>query len=321
MKHTRLGRTGLQVSRLCLGTMTFGLQCDEPTSRRDHGPRRRRAAITFFDTADVYPLGGDRTNGRPHRGDRRPLAQGPARAIHPRHEVLRTLGPGALGPGQLAQAHPRRGRRIAAPAADRLHRPLPAARPRPGNADRRDAAARSTTSCARARCATSAARTSSPTSWRGRSAAARRWASCASTPCSRATTCCSARSNASCLPLCAEEGIGVIPYNPIAGGLLTGKHDRAERATREGSRFTLGTAAQRTRTGTGTKACSRPSSRLRPLAAEAGMPLPQMAVAWVLANPAITAPIVGASRPEQLDDTLAAAETPLPDAQAATWTN
>jgi len=33
VKHTRLGRTGLQVSRLCLGTMTFGLQCDEPTSR------------------------------------------------------------------------------------------------------------------------------------------------------------------------------------------------------------------------------------------------------------------------------------------------
>jgi aryl-alcohol dehydrogenase (NADP+) len=41
------------------------------------------------------------------------------------------------------------------------------------------------------------------------------------------------------------------------------------------------------------------------------MSLPQMAVAWVMANPAITAPIIGASRPEQLDDTLKAAETPM----------
>ena len=51
--------------------------------------------------------------------------------------------------------------------------------------------------------------------------------------------------------------------------------------------------------------------QLRPIAADAGMTLPQMAVAWVLANPAITAPIIGASRPEQLNDTLKAAETPL----------
>jgi aryl-alcohol dehydrogenase (NADP+) len=57
MQYTRFGRTGLHVSRLCLGTMTFGLQCDEPASHAildaaaDHG-------ITFLDTADVYPLGG-----------------------------------------------------------------------------------------------------------------------------------------------------------------------------------------------------------------------------------------------------------------------
>ena len=63
--------------------------------------------------------------------------------------------------------------------------------------------------------------------------------SCASTRCSPATTCCSARSSASCCRLCEEEGIGVIPYNPIAGGLLTGKHDR-ESPPPEGTRFTLG---------------------------------------------------------------------------------
>ncbi len=57
MRHTKLGRTGLTVSRLCLGTMTFGHQCDEATSFAilDHAAD---AGITFLDTADVYPLGG-----------------------------------------------------------------------------------------------------------------------------------------------------------------------------------------------------------------------------------------------------------------------
>src|SRR5262245_11851062 len=57
MRHVRLGRTGLHVSRLCLGTMTFGLQCDEPTSRAILD-RALEAGITFLDTSDVYPQGG-----------------------------------------------------------------------------------------------------------------------------------------------------------------------------------------------------------------------------------------------------------------------
>jgi aryl-alcohol dehydrogenase (NADP+) len=53
--------------------------------------------------------------------------------------------------------------------------------------------------------------------------------------------------------------------------------------------------------------------KLRPLAHSAGMTMAQMSVAWVLANPAITAPIVGASRPEQLNDAVRAVANPLPD--------
>ncbi|MCA9851081.1 MAG: aldo/keto reductase, partial [Dehalococcoidia bacterium] len=64
MDYVRLGRTGLQVSRLCLGTMTFGLQCDEETSRAILD-RAAEGGITFLDTADAYPLGGDvDTTGR-----------------------------------------------------------------------------------------------------------------------------------------------------------------------------------------------------------------------------------------------------------------
>ena len=57
MRHTRLGRTGLTVSRLCLGTMTFGLQCDEKTSTALLD-RAVAGGVTFLDTSDVYPVGG-----------------------------------------------------------------------------------------------------------------------------------------------------------------------------------------------------------------------------------------------------------------------
>ena len=60
MDHVRLGKSGLKVSRLCLGTMTFGLQCDEPTAAAILD-RAADGGIDFLDTADVYPLGGDLT--------------------------------------------------------------------------------------------------------------------------------------------------------------------------------------------------------------------------------------------------------------------
>ena len=92
MRHIRLGRTGLTVSRLCLGTMTFGLQCDEKTSAAILD-RAFAGGITFLDTADVYPLGGGldtvgRTEeilGRWLRGRRRDV-------------VLATKCAGAMGP-------------------------------------------------------------------------------------------------------------------------------------------------------------------------------------------------------------------------------
>jgi len=57
MRHVWLGRTGLRVSWLCLGTMTSSLLCDEPTSRAIFD-RTAAEGIRFLDTSDVYPLGG-----------------------------------------------------------------------------------------------------------------------------------------------------------------------------------------------------------------------------------------------------------------------
>ena len=113
------------------------------------------------------------------------------------------------------------------------------------------------------------------------------------------------------LPLCQEEGIAVIPYNPLAGGLLTGKHAKAEKPP-EGSRFTLGNAGSMYQARYWHDREFETIEALRGVAAEAGMSLATLAVAWVLANPAVTAPIIGASRPEQLADSLAAVTTPFP---------
>ena len=112
MHHTKLGRTGLRVSKLCLGTMTFGLQCDEAQST----PILDAAAaggIDFLDTADVYPLGGGHnTAGRTEEivGD---WLEGKRHDFIVATKCVGADGPQAVGPGHVAQAHPRRDRRLA----------------------------------------------------------------------------------------------------------------------------------------------------------------------------------------------------------------
>src|SRR3989442_8497302 len=98
-------------------------------------------------------------------------------------------------------------------------------------------------------------------------------------------------------PLCAEDGLGVIAYNPIAGGLLSGKH-RREAGPMPGTRFTHPTAGARYRDRYLRERELETVEALRPLATEAGMSMTQMPAAWVLGNPAVTAPLGGASRPE-----------------------
>jgi len=112
------------------------------------------------------------------------------------------------------------------------------------------------------------------------------------------------------LPLCEEERVGVIPYNPIAGGMLTGKHVR-DAPPADGGRFTLGRAGSMYQERYWHDREFDTVAELQRLAAEAGLPLATMAVSWVLAHPAITSAIIGASRPEQLTDTVAAADKAL----------
>jgi len=110
-------------------------------------------------------------------------------------------------------------------------------------------------------------------------------------------------------PLCDEEQVAVIPYNPLAGGLLTGKHRTG--APTEGTRFTLGAAAGRYQDKYWHERMFASVEEIRAVAEDAGVPMATLAVRWVLDNPVITAPILGASRPDQLDAAVAALDAPL----------
>jgi aryl-alcohol dehydrogenase (NADP+) len=107
------------------------------------------------------------------------------------------------------------------------------------------------------------------------------------------------------LPLCLEEGIAVISYNPLAGGLLSGKHSLTAPPA-EGTRFTVGTSAQMYSDRYWQEREWATVTEFLRLAGEAGVEPTTLAVAWVLANPAVTAPLIGASRPEQLAANVAA---------------
>ena len=309
MKHTRLGRTGLQVSRLCLGTMTFGLQCDEKTSVAILD-RAAAGGVTFLDTADVYPLGGTGdTVGR--------TEEIVGRWLQGRRDdfIVATKCFGAMSRKRWDQGNSRKHildavdaslRRLQTDYIDlyQLHGPDPST-----PIDETLRALEDVVRAGKVRyvgCSNFLAYQVARAVGRSEALGVVRFDSV------------QPRYNLlfreierELLPLCGEEGIGVIPYNPIAGGFLSGKHNKAA-GPEEGSRFTLGTAADRYQERYWHDRMFETVEQLRPIAAEAGMPLATMALSWVLANPVITAPIIGASRPEQLDDLLAAAEKPFP---------
>ena len=101
-------------------------------------------------------------------------------------------------------------------------------------------------------------------------------------------------------PLCEEEGIGVIPYSPLAGGFLTGKYRRGQR-TAERPRRRHPAAA------TSTTAASRILDEAGGGRQARGLTAAQTALAWLLTQPVITAPIIGANSVEQLAESLGAA--------------
>ena len=311
---TRLGRTGLTVSRLALGTMTFGLQTDEPTSHRILD-KAAEGGINFLDTADVYPLGGTvETTGRTEEiiGNWLRAGGGNRRSAF----ILATKAANKVGPNSWDQGNSRKHlldaidaslKRLQTDHVDlyQLHHD-DRNTPLDESLEALDVIVRS----GRAR-------------YIGVSnfLAYRLARAIGLSALHKLTQLVSVQPRYSLLfreierellPLAGEEGLGVIPYNPLAGGLLTGKYAPGAKPE-DNTRFTLGTAGGMYQDRYWNERSFATVSQLHKISDEAGVPLATLAVAWVMANPLITAPLLGASRPEQLDATLAAAEYTLPD--------
>ena len=310
MQSIRFGRTGLRVSRLCLGTMTFGLQCDVQASHAILDAAAE-GGIDFLDTADVYPLGGDRTTAGRTEDFVGAWLKGKRHRFIVATKCVGQMGPKPWDLGMsrkhILDAIDASLKRLGTDYVDLYqlhgydaHTPLDEA------LEALDAVVKS-----------GKARYVGVSNWPAYKVARGLGRSELKNLCRIDSV--QPRYNLlfrsferDLLALCAEEGVAVIPYNPLAGGLLTGKHDPRGRPE-QGGRFALGNAAKRYQERYWHEAEFETVEALRKLAAEAGMSMATLAMRWVLSNPAITAPIVGASRPSQLADSFEAEKQgPLP---------
>ncbi len=107
------------------------------------------------------------------------------------------------------------------------------------------------------------------------------------------------------LKLCADQGIGVIPWSPLARGLLARPVGAAETRRRKGDKFGHAVYDKTA------EADNQIIGRVEELAKKHGVPQAQIALAWMLAKPAVTAPIIGATKMKHLDDAVAALDVKL----------
>ncbi|MBX6314513.1 MAG: aldo/keto reductase [Isosphaeraceae bacterium] len=308
MQQRRLGRTGLKVSEICLGTMTFAGQCDEATARQIMDVAADRG-VTFIDTADIYPIPPDpETAGRTEEVVGRWLEGRRDRfilATKCRMRVGRGPNDEGLSRRHILAACEASLRRLKTDYIDlyQSHHPDPETP--------LDETLRAFDDLVRSGKVRYIGCSNHP-AWQLALALGiserHGWARYDSVQ---------PRYNllyraieAELLPLCRDQGLGVIAYNPLAGGFLSGKYRPGE-APPSGTRFTLGISGDLYRERYWQEAQFRAVETLKSRLEPRGLQLATVAVAWVLAQPGISAAIVGASRPEQLDATLAATETTL----------
>jgi 1-deoxyxylulose-5-phosphate synthase len=312
VEHTRLGTTGLRVSRICLGMMSYGspswrewvldLDASRPLVRA-----AVEAGITFFDTADMYSVGAsEEVTGTllreffPRRDDYvlatkvyMPMGEGPNdRGLSRKHvlasidDSLRRLGTDHV---DLYQIHRWDPHTPIEETMEALHDVVRAGKARYLGA-------------------------SSMWAWQFAKAqhAADRggW-----------TRFVSMQDHYNLLyreeeremhPLCLDQGVGVIPWSPLARGRLTRLPERAT-TTRAGS----DPIADRMY---GAAAGSADDAVVRALAAVAearGLPMAQVGLAWMLGKDVVTAPIIGATRPGHVSDAVAAVGVELSDDEVA----
>lgn len=115
------------------------------------------------------------------------------------------------------------------------------------------------------------------------------------------------------IPLCRDEGIGLLPWSPLARGFLAGNRRQGD----------LGDTSRAKTDDYAHKLYYQPGDfavveRVSQIAAQRGVPNAQVALAWLLHQPGVTAPIIGASKPKHLEDAIAALSLQLSDQELAT---
>ena len=307
MEYVRLGTTGLKVSRICLGMMTYGSPAwrewvlDGPAAE----PIVRRAAeqgITFYDTADMYSVGAsEEITGQllrelfPQRDDYvlatkvyNPMGDGPNdRGLSRKHILagidasLRRLGTDHV---DLYQIHRWDYETPIEETMEALHDVV-----RAGKARYLGASSMYAWQFAKAQ----------------HVARVNGWTPFVSMQPHYNLV--YREEEREMLPYCLDSGVGVIPWSPLARGLLA-----------------RGRSADSTRSRTDTYADQlygeddyAVADAVALLAKDRGVPPAQIALAWLLHQPAITAPIIGASRAGQIDDAIAAVGLRLSDDEVA----
>ena len=309
MEYVNLGRTGLRVSRVCLGMMSFGKHesrewtLDEPGAE----PIVRRAVeggITFFDTADVYNGGQSEViTGRLLRklfgmreeyvvatkvnGQTMPGENG--RGLSRKHimaSIDASLKRLELDYVDLYQIHRWDHRTPIDETMDALHDVVRAGKARYIGA-------------------------SSMYAWQFAKAQ-----SIAITPfvsMQNHYNLIYREEEREMIPQCIDQGVGVIPWSPLARGLLAGNRTRGgERLTTRANTDAFGDMLY-TQLDTDFDVIERATQ----VAGARGVPTAQVALAWLLSNPGVTAPIVGATKLEHLEDALAAEQFELTPEEVA----
>jgi len=301
MHYTLLGRTGVQVSRLCYGTMSFGGDADEATSAAMF-KRCRDAGINFFDSANVYSQGrAEEILGRLIKDCRDELVV-----------TSKVFGP--MGKGRNDRGLSRRNIMLAAEASlrrlgtDRLdvyfcHQFDPTA-PIDETLGAMDDLVRQGKVLYPGVSNWSAWQTAKGLGIAERLGLAPIYVLQPMYSLAKRTA------EIEILPLAEQENLAVIPYSPLGGGLLTGKYTKSKR-DQKGRLVTNERYSQRY----GDDEYYRLAEDFADYAKQAGTHAATLAVAWVMAHPAVTAPIIGARNVEQLDASLAAADYTMPQEQ------
>ena len=311
MNYTRLGSSGLWVSRIGLGMMSYGSKTERAwhLDQDQAEPILRRAVeagVTFFDTADMYSNGlSEQITGRllgklhSHRDDYvlatkvyYPTGPGPNdRGLSRKHILsgidasLRRLGTDHLDLYQIHRWDPHTPIQETMAA---LHEVV-----RAGKARYLGASSMYAWQFAKAQ----------------HTAQAGGWTQFASMQ--NHYNLVYREEEREMLPLCLDQGVGVIPYSPLARGLLAGSRERG------GQRRTIRAGSDPLADELYDDADFDVVDAVRAVAAERGLPPAQVALAWLLGKPAVSAPIVGATRLGHLEDAIAALDLQLDDEEVA----